>query len=129
MSEQGATEPTEGEDDLQSRIERWLTAQMPIIQMHGGTSAVRKADPDSGEVVIELGGACGGCSITPITSQNIERELLTKYDEVEDVTVRIADDGTSQWKTDQAESVMGIDRSEGGRGGKLNTPNNNENHF
>lgn len=128
MSENSATETTASEDGLKSRVERWLTAQMPIIQMHGGTSAVRKADPESGEVVIELGGACGGCSITPITSQNIEVELLKKFDEVDDVSVRIADDGTSQWKTDQAESVMGIDRSEGGRGGKLNTPGENE-HF
>lgn len=128
MSENSATDAAESADDLTSRVERWLTAQMPIIQMHGGTSAVRKADPESGEVVIELGGACGGCSITPITSQNIEVELLKKFDEVDDVTVRIADDGTGQWKTDQAESVMGIDRSEGGRGGKLNTPGENE-HF
>jgi Fe/S biogenesis protein NfuA len=128
MSENGAAETTASEDGLKSRVERWLTAQMPIIQMHGGTSAVRKADPESGEVVIELGGACGGCSITPITSQNIEVELLKKFDEVDDVSVRIADDGTSQWKTDQAESVMGIDRSEGGRGGELNTPGDNE-HF
>ncbi|EFW92144.1 nitrogen-fixing NifU domain protein [Haladaptatus paucihalophilus DX253] len=128
MSENSTTDAAESADDLTSRVERWLTAQMPIIQMHGGTSAVRKADPESGEVVIELGGACGGCSITPITSQNIEVELLKKFDEVDDVTVRIADDGTSQWKTDQAESVMGIDRSEGGRGGKLNTPGENE-HF
>ncbi|MFH5797393.1 NifU family protein [Haladaptatus sp. CMAA 1911] len=128
MSENSATETTATDDGLKSRVERWLTAQMPIIQMHGGTSAVRKADPESGEVVIELGGACGGCSITPITSQNIEVELLKKFDEVDDVSVRIADDGTSQWKTDQAESVMGIDRSEGGRGGTLNTPGENE-HF
>ncbi|SIQ72444.1 Fe-S cluster biogenesis protein NfuA, 4Fe-4S-binding domain [Haladaptatus litoreus] len=126
MSKSSETEATDS--DLKSRVERWLTAQMPIIQMHGGTSAVRKADPDDGEVVIELGGACSGCSITPITSQNIEVELLKKFEEVDDVTVRIADDGTSQWKNDQAESVMGIDRSEGGRGGKLNTPSDQE-HF
>ncbi|WP_435151456.1 NifU family protein [Haladaptatus sp. DFWS20] len=126
MSKSSETEATG--DDLKSRVERWLTAQMPIIQMHGGTSAVRKADPDDGEVVIELGGTCSGCSITPITSQNIEVELLKEFEEVDDVTVRIAEDGTSQWETDQAESVMGIDRSEGGRGGKLNTPSDDE-HF
>ncbi|GAA0248165.1 NifU family protein [Haladaptatus pallidirubidus] len=126
MSKSSETEATDS--DLKSRVERWLTAQMPVIQMHGGTSAVRKADPDDGEVVIELGGACSGCSITPITSQNIEVELLKEFEEVEDVTVRIAEDGTSQWKTDQSESVMGIDRSEGGRGGKLNTSSDNE-HF
>jgi len=108
-------QPSDSES-LKSRIETWLTAQMPIVQMHGGTSAVRKADPEDGEVVIELGGTCSGCGISPVTADRIEVELLQQYDEVTDVTVRFADTGGSQWDTQQRESVMGIDITEGGRG-------------
>lgn len=103
-------------ESLRSRVETWLGRQMPIIQNHGGTSAVRKADPDDGEVVIELGGTCSGCGISPITAENIEREMLKDFAEVEEVTVRFADTGGSQWKVEQRESVMGIDLTEGGRG-------------
>ncbi len=105
------TEQTD--DSLAERVERWLTRQMPIIQMHGGTSAVRKAEP-GGEVVIELGGGCRGCEISAITGGNIEAELL-QWPEIEEVTVRVPDTGES-FGIDQPESIMGIDRSEGGRG-------------
>ncbi|MFC4550671.1 MULTISPECIES: NifU family protein [Halorussus] len=109
---------SESDDSLQARVERWLTGQMPIISMHGGESAVQKADPDTGEVVVELGGACSGCAISPRTAQNIKLDLVKDFEEVEDVTVRVADDGTGDWDIDQPESVMGIDRNEGGRGGR-----------
>jgi Fe-S cluster biogenesis protein NfuA len=121
--------PEEG-DTLKSRVERWLTAQMPIIQMHGGTSAVRKADPEDGEVVVELGGACGGCTISSVTSQNIKVDLAREFDDVDEVTVRVADGG-DDWTPDQPESVMGIDRNEGGRGGRgEGSPNSDhDDHF
>ncbi len=128
MTETSEPKPTDETDDLKSRVERWLSAQMPIIQMHGGTSAVRKADPEDGEVVIELGGTCSGCAISSVTSQNIQMDLLQKFEEIDDVTVRVPDDGTGEWNVDQAESVMGIDRSEGGRGGTINQPSDDE-HF
>jgi Fe-S cluster biogenesis protein NfuA len=109
---------TEDDDSLKARVERWLTGQMPIISMHGGESAVQKADPETGEVVVELGGACSGCAISPRTAQNIKLDLAKDFEEVEDVTVRVADDGTGNWDVDQPESIMGIDRNEGGRGGR-----------
>ncbi|RBI58799.1 NifU family protein [Halomicrococcus sp. NG-SE-24] len=108
---------TTTDDTLKSRVETWLAGQMPIIQMHGGTSAVQKADPEDGEVVVELGGACSGCSISPRTTQNIKVDLAKEFDEVDEVVVRVADDG-GDWAPDQAESIMGIDRNEGGRGGR-----------
>ncbi|MCH7660705.1 MAG: NifU family protein [Euryarchaeota archaeon] len=101
------------EEDLKSRVETWLVKQMPIIQMHGGTSAVRKAEP-GGEVIIELGGGCRGCEVSAITTGNIEAELL-QWPEIEEITVRAPDAGES-FGVDQPESIMGIDRSEGGRG-------------
>ena len=104
-----------GDGDLRERVERWLTAQMPIIQMHGGTSAVREADPETGEVIIELGGGCRGCAVSDVTTGNIQAELLT-WDEIEDVTVRVPDAREQLGGPEQAESIMGIDRTEGGRG-------------
>lgn len=106
-----------GGDDasLQERVEQWITREMPIIQMHGGTSAVREADPDTGLVVIELGGGCSGCTVSDITTANIESALL-QWEEVNEVIVRVPDPRESLGGPDQAESIMGIDRTEGGRG-------------
>ncbi|MFB6079150.1 MAG: NifU family protein [Halarchaeum sp.] len=120
----------DGDDDFHGRVERWLTAQMPIIQMHGGESAVRKADPDDGEVVIELGGACSGCGISPRTAHRIKTSLADDFDAVTDVTVRFTDDSGSDWTTGQPESYMGIDRNEGGRGGRgEGSPDSDGQHF
>ena len=121
------TELEEADATLQERIERWLAREMPIIQMHGGTSAVREADPETGVVVIELGGGCSGCEVSDITTGNIEAALL-QWDEVEEVIVRVPDPRDSLGGPDQAESIMGIDRTEGGRGdwGPLRTRNDAE---
>ncbi|MEM4780925.1 MAG: NifU family protein [Halalkalicoccus sp.] len=109
----GESDVAETEAALRSKVETWLVKQMPIIQMHGGTSAVRKAEP-GGETIVELGGGCRGCEISEITTGNIEAELL-QWPEIEEVTVRAPDAGES-FGIDQPESIMGIDRSEGGRG-------------
>lgn len=106
---------SEGETTLRDRVERWLAREMPIIQMHGGTSAVRKADPESGEVIVELGGGCKGCSVSDVTTGNIESELI-QWPEIDEVTIRVPDAHESLGGPDQAESIMGIDRTEGGRG-------------
>ena len=103
---------------LQERIEEWMTGQMPIIQSHGGTSVVRKADPESGEVVVELGGTCSGCGISNITADNIRRDLITDFPEVEDVVVRVPSTGD-----------MGSDTVEGGRGGDLQYATDSAQHF
>jgi len=71
---------TAGAGDLHERVETWLTAQMPIIRSHGGTSAIRKADPEDGEVIVELGGACSGCGISPRTAQRIKMDLAAEFD-------------------------------------------------
>ncbi|MFB6096494.1 MAG: NifU family protein [Haloferacaceae archaeon] len=105
-------------DSLKERIETWMQGQMPIIQMHGGESVVRKADPESGEVVVELGGTCSGCGISNITAQNIKRDLIMDFDEVDDVVVRVPSTGD-----------MGKDTVEGGRGGDLQFSNEAPEHF
>ena len=102
----------EGEKPLRERVEAWLAREMPIIQTHGGTSAVRKADPDDGEVIIELGGTCSGCSISELTVGNIEGQLYQDFPEIDEITVRTPSVG--EW--DDGGSIMGLDYSEGGRG-------------
>ena len=106
------------EDSLHDRVERWLVAQMPIIQMHGGTSAVREADPETGTVVVELGGTCSGCGISNITAENIRADLITSFSAVEDVTVRVPSSGD-----------QGADTVEGGRGGDLRHETEAAEHF
>ena len=106
------------DESLVERIEMWMTGQMPIIQMHGGTSVVREANPDTGEVVVELGGGCSGCGVSNITAENIRRDLIMDFEEVTDVTVRVPSSG------DQGASTV-----EGGRGGDLKYATDAANHF
>ena len=108
----------ESDESLADRVERWMVGQMPIIQMHGGTSVVREADPETGEVVVELGGTCSGCGISNITADNIRRDLIMDFDEVDDVTVRTASSGDN-----------GASTVEGGRGGELKHETESANHF
>ena len=107
-------DPGDDEPPLEERVERWLAREMPIIQMHGGTSAVREADAASGEVVVELGGGCSGCGISDVTSDNIEAGLLRAFPELESVTVRVPDPDVGV--VNGGGSIMGVDRTEGGRG-------------
>ncbi|MFC6615498.1 NifU family protein [Halopenitus salinus] len=106
------------EETLAERIETWMVGQMPIIQMHGGTSVVREADPETGEVVIELGGTCSGCGISNVTATNIKRDLLLEFDDVEDVVVRVPSSGDS-----------GSSTVEGGRGGELQYGSESPDHL
>ena len=105
-------------DSLKERVEAWMAGQMPIIQMHGGTSAVREADPETGEVVVELGGTCSGCGISNITAQNIKSDLIRDFPEVDDVTVRVPSTGE-----------VGSETVEGGRGGDLQYSTETPDHF
>ena len=105
--------PTE---TLREAVEQWLERELPIIRMHGGTSAVREADPESGSVVVELGGGCAGCSISDVTAGNIEGGLIEAFPAVREVTVRVPDDAEAFGVVHGGGSVMGIDRTEGGRG-------------
>jgi len=106
------------DESLKSRVETWMVKQMPIIQMHGGTSMVRECDPDSGLVVIELGGTCSGCGISNVTAENIMRDMYMAFDEIEEVEVKVPSTGDT-----------GADTVEGGRGGDLQYSNESAGHF
>lgn len=107
--------PDDAETGLQSAIEEWLADELPVIQMHGGTSAVREIDLATGDVVIELGGGCVGCEVADVTSRNIEAGLRRDFPEIDSVTVRVPDADAFGARSGQG-SLMGIDRTEGGRG-------------
>jgi len=94
--------------ELRSQIEDWIVQQMPMIQMHGGTSMIRELDPESGLVVIELGGTCSGCGVSDITAENMQRDLYFAFDEIEDVQIKVPSTGE-----------VGADTVEGGRGGDI----------
>lgn len=106
------------EESLKERVEEWMVGQMPIIRMHGGRSMVREADPETGVVTVELGGTCAGCGISDLTAQNIKRDLMLDFDEVEEVHVVVPSTGDS-----------GAGTVEGGRGGELRYETEPADHF
>ncbi|MGM0371124.1 MAG: NifU family protein [Halobacteriota archaeon] len=104
------------ETALADRIDSWLSVHMPMIQSHGGTSAIRSVDAETGTVVVELGGACDGCGISHTTEETLQEELTSHFEAISTVTVEYG--GEDDWAVDQPENYMGIDRTQGGRGGQ-----------
>jgi len=79
-----STETEEG-DDLRERITNFLRRNFPQIQMHGGSAAIQEIDRESGTVSIQLGGACSGCGISPMTIQAIKTRMTKEIPEIETV--------------------------------------------
>jgi Fe/S biogenesis protein NfuA len=73
------------EEDLRDEIETFLRKNFPQIQMHGGSAAIQDLDRESGEVSIQLGGACSGCGISPMTIQAIKKRMVDEIGEIETV--------------------------------------------
>ena len=90
------------EDDLREEIGTFLQRNFPQIQMHGGSAAIQNLDRASGEVSIQLGGACSGCGISPMTIQAIKKRMVKEIAEIEEV---------------HANTGMGGEGGEGGPGG------------
>jgi Fe-S cluster biogenesis protein NfuA len=80
-----STETQQGDDDLREEITNFLRRNFPQIQMHGGSAAIEKLDRETGEVHIQLGGACSGCGISPMTIQAIKSRMVKEIPEVEQV--------------------------------------------
>ncbi|UTF54207.1 NifU family protein [Natronosalvus rutilus] len=76
-----STETQEG-DDLEERVANFLRRNFPQIQMHGGSAAIQEIDRETGEVYIQLGGACSGCGISPMTIQAIKSRMVKEIPEV-----------------------------------------------
>ncbi|WP_135827345.1 NifU family protein [Halorussus halobius] len=79
-----STETQDG-DDLEERVSNFLRRNFPQIQMHGGSAAIQNIDRETGEVSIQLGGACSGCGISPMTIQAIKSRMVKEIPEIEQV--------------------------------------------
>jgi len=79
------TEDTSADDDLRERITNFLRRNFPQIQMHGGSAAIQDIDREAGSVTIQLGGACSGCGISPMTIQAIKTRMTKEIPEIETV--------------------------------------------
>ena len=99
MSTDTESETQDG-DDLEERISNFLRRNFPQIQMHGGSAAIQNIDRETGEVSIQLGGACSGCGISPMTIQAIKSRMVKEIPEIT-----------------QVHAETGMDGMEGGSGG------------
>jgi Fe-S cluster biogenesis protein NfuA len=79
------TEDQSPEDELRERITNFLRRNFPQIQMHGGSAAIQDLNPEEGTVSIQLGGACSGCGISPMTIQAIKTRMTKEIPEIEEV--------------------------------------------
>jgi Fe/S biogenesis protein NfuA len=79
-----STESADG-DDLRDRISNFLRRNFPQIQMHGGSAAIQNIDREEGSVTIQLGGACSGCGISPMTIQAIKSRMTKEIPEINTV--------------------------------------------
>ncbi|MFC6723086.1 NifU family protein, partial [Halobium palmae] len=80
-----STESQDTDDDLRDRITNFLRRNFPQIQMHGGSAAIQQLDRESGSVTIQLGGACSGCGISPMTIQAIKSRMVKEIPEIDTV--------------------------------------------
>ncbi|SEW17099.1 NifU family protein [Halobacterium jilantaiense] len=78
---------TESQDgsDLEERVNNFLRRNFPQIQMHGGTAAIQNIDRENGVVDLQLGGACSGCGISPMTIQAIKSRMTKEIPEIDTV--------------------------------------------
>jgi Fe/S biogenesis protein NfuA len=80
-----STETESSDDELRERITNFLRRNFPQIQMHGGSAAIQQLDREEGTVTIQLGGACSGCGISPMTIQAIKTRMTKEIPEIETV--------------------------------------------
>jgi len=80
-----STESKSGDDELRERVTNFLRRNFPQIQMHGGSAAIQHLDREEGLVSIQLGGACSGCGISPMTIQAIKSRMVKEIPEIETV--------------------------------------------
>jgi len=79
------TDTQSPEDELRERITNFLRRNFPQIQMHGGSAAIQNLDMEEGSVTVQLGGACSGCGISPMTIQAIKTRMAKEIAEINTV--------------------------------------------
>ncbi|ERH11105.1 MAG: thioredoxin-like protein [halophilic archaeon J07HX64] len=85
MSTDADTDTQDPEDELRERITNFLRRNFPQIQMHGGSAAIQNLDLEEGSVTVQLGGACSGCGISPMTIQAIKTRMRKEIPEIKSV--------------------------------------------
>src|SRR6056297_3019147 len=80
-----STDSAASDSDLKDRVVNFLRRNFPQIQMHGGNAAIEYLDEEDGVVSIQLGGACSGCGISPMTIQAIKTRMVKEIPEIEEV--------------------------------------------
>jgi len=88
-----STETEGGDDELRERVTNFLRRNFPQIQMHGGSAAIQDINRETGEVSIQLGGACSGCGISPMTIQAIKTRMTKEIPEIDEVHANTGMDG------------------------------------
>ncbi|MEQ1698600.1 MAG: NifU family protein [Ilumatobacteraceae bacterium] len=65
----------------------------PAVEADGGTLHLRAADTDTGEITVELAGACGSCAVASMTLEGgITRIMKQRLDWVTEVRGKVEDD-------------------------------------
>lgn len=68
----------------------------PAVEADGGTLHLRAADTDSGEITVELAGACGSCAVAGLTLEGgINRIMRQRLDWVTAVHGSVEEDPTA----------------------------------
>jgi len=68
----------------------------PVVEADGGTLHLRAVDTDSGEVTVELAGACGSCAVASVTLEGgITRIMKQRLDWVTEVHGSVEEDPTA----------------------------------
>jgi Fe/S biogenesis protein NfuA len=98
------------EDELRERITNFLRRNFPQIQMHGGSAAIQHLDMDEGIVDIQLGGACSGCGISPMTIQAIKTRMTEEIGEVQEVRANTGMGGSEDQSSASSPSFPGETR-------------------
>ncbi len=88
-----STETAKSEDDLREEVSNFLRRNFPQIQMHGGSAAITSLDAEEGTVSLQLGGACSGCGISPMTIQAIKSRMTKEIPEIKQVHADTGMDG------------------------------------
>ncbi len=76
---------TKDVEDVKDEVSRFLQTNFPQIQMHGGNAQIQHLDLEEKEVLIQLGGACSGCGISPMTIQALKSRLPQEIPEIDTV--------------------------------------------
>jgi len=91
-----STDSAASDSDLKDRVVNFLRRNFPQIQMHGGNAAIEYLDEESGEVHIQLGGACSGCGISPMTIQAIKTRMVKEIPEINEVQANTGQTGAPE---------------------------------